>query len=231
MLHGEEIIKYFDTNYNGNDKEKQIELFALYVLFKNAIDIIYNYDLCDTIDELYELLNNNHYFEDILYIINFIQERKLLNDEQSEPDLAFLDANNKYKIMFTGFSDKDVRKLEKNVKKAFINKLSGQLSQSDIITLTESIEHVKETYDFPIFRIQFANDYRIAFVRKNNITAILGVTIKTGKDIDYTRYDVLAKKANEIYNEIELFSKNSLPSDSQHYQVVEYLSTFHKNLK
>ena len=226
-IHGKNITEYFIDSYENSDKTKMLQVFSLYVFLKNVEDLILNFDLCDNIDELFELLDNNYYFEDLNYLFTFIKNQKKL---ENEDDLSFLE-NNKYKIFFSGFSYKDIEKLEKHIKKAFLKKLEGQLSNSDIITLAEAIDHVKDLYDIPIFRIQLADDYRIAYLRKNDVTVILGVTLKTGKPIDYTRYDSLAKNINKIYEEVELFKLGVLPQDSQHYKVIEQLDLFNKKIK
>lgn len=226
-IHGKNITEYFIDSYENSDKTKMLQVFSLYVFLKNVEDLILNFDLCDNIDELFELLDNNYYFEDLNYLFTFIKNQKKL---ENEDDLLFLE-NNKYKIFFSGFSYKDIEKLEKHIKKAFLKKLEGQLSNSDIITLAEAIDHVKDLYDIPIFRIQLADDYRIAYLRKNDVTVILGVTLKTGKPIDYTRYDSLAKNINKIYEEVELFKLGVLPQDSQHYKVIEQLDLFNKKIK
>ena len=226
-IHGENITEYFSNSYENSDKNKMLQVFSLYAFFKNVEDLILNFDFCENIDELFELLDNNYYFEDLNYLFNFIEKEKNL---ESEDDLSFLE-NSNYKILFSGYSNKDIEKLEKHTKKAFIKKLAGQLTNSDIITLAEAIDHVKDLYDIPIFRVQFANDYRIAYLRRNDVTVILGVTLKTGKPIDYTRYDSLAKDVDKIYNEVELFRKGILPKDSQHYKVVEQLNLFSKKIR
>lgn len=225
MLHNEEIIKYFEQNYGGQDKEKMTDVFALYVILKNVDELVYGCELCDCIDELYNLLDNNYYFEDILTMTTYLQEKKLAKEIENEID--FFSGDNEYQILFTGLMEDDVRKMEKSVKKAFIRKISGELSKSDSITLTEGVDHVRYAYDFPLFRIHFANDYRIAYIRKNRVTAILGATIKTGKDIDYTRYDKIAKEQTSVYREIEAFEKGILPLSHQHFKTVEMLSNFY----
>ena len=226
LLHGNDIIKYFENTYNGKNKDSLVNVFSLYVILKNSQDIIYNYDLFDNAEELFDFFNYNNYFEDILINIDYLQEKKLANENT---ELSFL-TQNKYKILFTGFSENDINNLEKSTKKALLKKLAGELTTSDYITLSESIDHVKEAYKFPIARIQFADDYRIAYIRKDNITAIIGVTLKTGKDSDYTRYDSIAKKRNQIYEEINLFLNGLLPNDSQHFKVIEQLSEFQKKI-
>lgn len=228
MLHEDQIINYFNNTYNGDNLETASEEFSLFVILKNVSDLIYNFDICDNWDDLYELLNNEKYFEDIMYNISYLEEKKKLDENQ--PKMDFLNEANKYKIFFTGFAFDDIQKLEKNIKKAFINKISGQLSTSDIITLAECVDHVKDAYDFPIFRVQFSNDYRIVYLRRNNVTAILGVAIKTGKPSDYTRYDALAKREDEIYAEIDMFSTGALPDDSDHYKTIQYLDEFYKKI-
>ena len=200
-LHGKEIISYFNDNYPYDDKDKIIDAFALYVIIKNAKEIVYNYEICDNPMELYELLDCNSFFDDILEVISYCKERQVVSTLENEK--SFINLDSKYKILFTGLSNDDIEYLEKFVKKAFIKKLNGQLSDSDYITLSESIDHVKDLYNFPISRIQFADDYRIAYLRKDNVTAILGVSLKTGKPIDYTRYDSVARNEVQIYKEIE----------------------------
>lgn len=231
MLHGKDIINYFNDNYFGPNKDEMIDIFSIYVLLKNLSDIIVMKELCESYDELYKELDNDKYFLDVLYMISFINERKLEKESFEEIGLQFLNKNNKYKILFSGLAFDDIKGLEKNVKKSFISKLSGALCQSDHIPLSEAVDHVKSMYDFPLQRIQFSDDYRIAFIRKNNITVILGVTIKTGKPIDYTRYDSVAKRKNEIYEEIELFITENLPPEAQHFKVLNYLQEFNKKIQ
>lgn len=227
MLHGNDIISYFNNNYSGKDKEIMSLVFAIYVVLKNAQEIVYNYEICDSPEELYSLLDCDNFFEDIFEMISYLEEKKLEYNDELVP--AFLDPGNKYKILFSGFTYEDIKKLEKSVKKAFIRKISGQLSKDDHITLSEGIDHVIESYDFPILRVRLASDYRLAYVRKNNVTVILGVSIKSGKDKDYTRYDNIAKKKASIYQEIDLFNRGMLSEDSQHYKTVEYLLNFYED--
>lgn len=230
-FHGQQIIEYFSETYKGEDKEEMQEVFSLYVALKNITELVYNYDLCDTLEELYEILDYNNYFNDMMYVINYINDKKMLKDSEQKAQMDFLNNDNKYKILFTGFSQKDIEKLEKNVKKSFINKISGELSKSDVVTLAECIDHVKGLYDLPIFRIHLAGDYRIAYIRRNGVTAILGVTLKTGKESDYTRYDHIAKNKQDIYDEIDKFSKGELDSNAQHYQVLEDLKQFNEKTR
>ena len=225
MCHDDGIIEYFDDNYVGHDKEKMIDVFALYVILKNAQEIVYNYSVCDNPVELYEFLDCGNYFEDLLNTINYLVNKRRIDKFYDGPE--FLNPNNKYRILFTGLCLDDIRVMGKNVKKSFIKKLSGQLCKSDCITLSESIDRVKCLYDFPISRVQFANDYRIAYLRKENVTVILGVSIKSGKEKDYNRYDSVAKKKKEIYHEIELFNENCLSENSDHYKVLKNLIDFY----
>lgn len=226
-LHGEDIVNFFNNTYLGDNKENITLAFCLYVVLKNSEDLIYNFDICDNIDELYMLLNNNFYFEDINFVVDYIKKSRILLDEEVELD--FLNENNKYKILFSGFSYKDISLLEKHIKKALIKKISGQLSTSDVVSLSEAIGHVKDRFGFPIARIQFADDYRIAYLRKDDVTVILGVKLKTGKKSDYTRYDSIAAKGDLIYKEIQLFKEGLLSKDSVHYQTLDLLREFQKN--
>lgn len=227
--HGLEIINYFNESYPYNDKTEVCELFALYVILKNAQDLICGFDLYDgDINTLYDELNNNGYFEDILSMIDYLEEKRALREEQEENELDFLNPDNKYKILFTGFAHKDILSLEKNTKKSLIKKISKQLATSEVVPLTEAVDHVKCLYDFPLFRVQLADDYRIAYIRRKNVTAILGITLKTGRDIDYSRYDAIAKNSEQIYREIDLFSNDLLDGDSQHYKTVAHLQELNK---
>ena len=227
---GSEIIEYFENNYLGEDKEQFAKLFALYVFLRNSLDFIMSFEMCDNYDELYEFLDNGSFFKDILAMVEYIKDKELINDDTGE-DLIFLNPDNKYKILFTGTSYDDIRKLQKTFKKAFIKKISGQLCNSDFITLAEAVDHVKESYGMPIFRVQFGNDYRIAYLRKDGVTAILGVTIKSGKDKDYSRYDAVAKHEQEIYEEIEMLLDGTLPENSEHFRTIQHLQDFLAKIK
>lgn len=122
MFHGKEIIKYFEANYQGKDKSDLIDVFVLYVIIKNVQDIVYNYDICNDLNELYSLLDFNYYFEDIIEMISFINERNLKKTNDEEFKLEFLSSNNKYKIFFTGYTLNDLNNLNKNAWKGFIRK-------------------------------------------------------------------------------------------------------------
>lgn len=226
LVHGSEIVDYFIDSYNGKDKERLTIVFAIYVFLRNVQEIVYNYEICDNVEELYDFLDCDNYFEDMLEVIYYLKEKKLVVEDENIP--KFMKSDNKYKIMFSGLCLDDVKALEKTVKRAFIKKLGGQLSTSDCITLSESIDHVKEGYNFPISRIHLADDFRIAYIRRENVTVILGVSIKSGKEKDYNRYDSVAKRKSELYREIQLFNQGMLSSDSEHYKVLQILLDFYE---
>ena len=92
-----------------------------------------------------------------------------------------------------------------------------------LIILSECVDHVKDLYGIPISRVQFADDYRIVYIRKDDVTMILGVCLKSGKDKDYSRYDSVAKKISTIYLEADMLKNGLLPSNSQHYKVLKIL--------
>ena len=174
----------------------------------------------------------DYYYQEYVLIhnkINYIKNYRYHTVEEAEILLDFMNDDNKYKILFSGLAYKDISMLEKNIKKALIKKLSDQLSKNDIITLSEAVDHVKDLTGFPLSRVQFADDYRIAYTRKDNVTVILGVALKTGKPIDYTRYDAIAKRGDLIYKEVELFNQNLLPKDSTHFKTIELLEEFQRN--
>lgn len=221
LIKKKEVIDYFNENYFGEEKEENLELFILHVILENINDIITTYDeICTTFDELSELISEEE-LKNILWFIDYLKEMIAIKEEQEELD--FLSSENKYKILFSGFSYKDIMQLDSRTKKTLINKLSGPLSQNDVIPLSESIDHVKDAYGFPISRVHLSKDYRIAYLRKENVTVIFGVTMKTGKDIDYTRYDNIAKRIDIIYKEIEMFLNGDMPQNSEHFQIVEHL--------
>lgn len=223
-----EIIYYFNKNYDGNDYEERLPQFIMFSLFKYLGEI---FDLYEEIDflELCYLVDANNYFEKLSYLssnlINVLEGSKW-NSINHDDELPFL--NNKYKIFFTGLSLDDVEKLEAKVRMQLINKLTYPLSTEVVVPKSEAIDHVKDLYKFPIQRIQFANDYRIAFVRYENVTAILGVTIKTGKDINYKRYDSIGRKKDLLYKEIDKFREDNLLPLADHYRVVELLDKTYK---
>ena len=49
---------------------------------------------------------------------------------------------------------------------------------------------------------------------------ILGIELKSGKDINYTRYDSIAKKIDSVYMQCDLLNKNALPEEDMHYKVL-----------
>jgi len=75
--HGNEILEYFEENYEGNDQEKLLEIFSLYVLLENIPDLIVACEFFDSYDELYDELNNNFYFDDVTSCIDFLNDRKV----------------------------------------------------------------------------------------------------------------------------------------------------------
>lgn len=224
-FHGDEIIQYFNDNYNGKDKEQLIDIFVLYVILKNVETLVYSYELSEGPEDLYQFLDFGNYFEDILTMINFLEKKRSVLKDYDGPE--FLNPNNKYKILFSGFVYEDFLQLEKEKKRAFIKKISGQLATDDCVSLTKSIGHVKDLLDFPIMRVYCTDDHRIAYVRKDGVTVILGISMKTGRDKDYTRYDSVAEKKHQIYEEIRLFNSGKLPLNSQHYKTLQCILDFY----
>lgn len=222
----EEQIKYFKENC-FNDDDELVQLFILYIYLREVGVLISFSEVCDTYDELYDLLNEANYFDRLLYFINYLNEFENTN----EPMLGFLDENNKYKILFSGFTYDDVKKLDSDGLKKFIRVLSGDLSKSDIVLDTERIGHIKDLFDVPLQRVKVSRDYRLTFIREKEVTVILGMVLKTGKNIDYNRYEAIARNINKIYSEIDLFLGGSLSLESVHYKVIEHLNKFIKNKK
>lgn len=225
-LHKEQIVNYFLENYGGSDKLEIVDCFCLYALIKKVENIFYNIEGFNLIDELCEILDDDYYFEDIFYLIDRFDMLK--NKKNNYEGLPFMNPEKKYKIMFYGYAFDDIKKLEKNTIKSLIKKLDSQLSSNDIITLSESVDHVKDKYSINISRVQFADDYRITYYRKYGVTVILGVSLKTGKPIDYTRYDAIAVKQKEMEQEIIAFNSDALLCDSIHNKTIEFLESFYE---
>lgn len=213
-----EQINYFEENYNQEDKEKMKHLFNIYMIFYLAEDLIYNYHSFEDKDELYEIFGKEN-IKKLTELIDIVNEHIL---EQNKSTLENILDNGIYKILFTGYSLEDIKEMNKSVKKSLINSGLPKL-QNEYIPLSEAIGRTKDLYNIPIARIHFLDDYRIAYIRKNNVTAILGIKFKTGRNIDYTRYDNIAKNIDDVYNEIELYNNGLLDNDSQHYKVIEEL--------
>lgn len=211
-----DVLDYFSSCYTKEDINEQTMLLLLFIIFKNAIELTESFDICSSAEEIEELMS-----EDIDELTYFINEYTKLNEMTTEKRLEF--ENNKYKIFFSGFSYDDVKDCEKYVIKALINKLNNILSVEDSIKGAEVIDHVKGKFGVNILRIHLADDYRIAFIRDGQYTIVLGIELKSGKDSDYTRYDTLAKKIDEIYREFDLFKKELLPESSVHFKTIDYL--------
>ena len=223
ICHTSEITKYFEDNYFEDDKENMTIVFAMYVFLKNANDIVEGLKFTDDIEELYNLLDNNYFFEDIVAMINYLNEKVKLNDNS-----ILFNKNTNFPVLFTGFIGDDIKAMEKSTKKSFIKKVVDELANIEQIPLAEGVESICAAYDFPLLRVHFAGDYRLAFIRENTITVVLGAVRKSGKDSDYRRYDKIARNKEKIYREIELFVNNMLPKEHEHYKIVRELTDFYK---
>lgn len=147
----------------------------------------------------------------------------------SDSDLDF--DNHKYKLLFSGFSLDDIISLDKRIIKALVNKINNLLLDLDMVPGAERVGHVSDKFNIPLFRVQLADDFRIAFMRKNGVTIILGIEFKTGKDMNYNRYDIIARKIDAIYWQCDLLIKNELPSEDNHYKALEEIRNRLKNTR
>ena len=234
----DESIQYFYDNYNEIDKEERLLEYCFYYLIKKLEELLILSDMEEfsDVNELLDLLNMDNYYENLESCANNLKERFLNNKEEeleevkssADIEMSFLNANNPYPIYFMGNSLNDLKKLPRDKQVKLIRKLNEILSVMKVIPNQENIDHVKDLYDVPIARIHFSKDYRVTFVRYLGITAILGFGFKTGKDIDYTRYDSVVRDTKMFYKEIEDFSKGLIPDGSKHHKVIEILSN---NLK
>ena len=224
-FHEQEIIDSFEESYQGSNRDDHLMNFIIYCIFRNMEEILEIYELGLEYEECTDLekcLKNTIF--DVTFLIDFYYEKK--SDKlRDKVDMSFI-SDNKYGIFFAGLANKDIRGLQKQELKALIKKLKGELSTSDIVRDAERIEHVKESYDVHMLRIQFSDDYRLAFIRNNKMTIILGVDVKSGKDLNYTRYDSVARRIDEIYKEVEDYINGKLSSEATHFKVVKYLEDF-----
>lgn len=209
----DELIKYFKDNYKNKDIDEQYNYFLVYSVFKKCRYLLESMvlfepssvleDFCDEIDDTYSLINE-------FYTYNKLSEREELGFD-----------NHKYKLLFSGFSLEDVKSLDKKTTKILVEKLNDFLLELDKLPGAEGIDHVREKYNIPLLRIRLGDDYRICFFRKKGVTIVLGVEFKTGKDLNYTRYDFVAKKIDSVYSEVDLLNAGELPSESEHNKVID----------
>lgn len=223
-LNFDENIQIFSDYYKKDDSDKRIINYSLYCVKKQLIDFV---ELLEsgifTIDEAFEYLEGNTLVENVVsavYYINYRLDEMSLKDET---EYDFLNGKTNYKILFLGKSKKDLQQLEKRVFKQVMRKIDQILAMSEIIPLAESVDHVKDLTGFPLFRIHVADDYRIAYIRKNGVSVIIGVSLKSGKDSDYNRYDSIAKNAQLVYQDIDLFLQGKLPLDHPHYETIDFI--------
>lgn len=147
------------------------------------------------------------------------------NDENAKNDnekivLPF-EIDPTYRIFFAGNSLEDIQSLRPNVAYKLISKLSDPLAQAVLIKDSEGIGKIRDKYKLSFARIRFAYDYRIIYTRHNKLTIILGIPEKTGKDNDYTKYAIYARRITQIHNEADEFCNGQ--STEYNEMVYEYL--------
>ncbi len=231
-----ENINFFETYYPGKDKELQTKNYLLYSFLKNIDGLVSlaNEEEFSNLNELVEWCNYGDFYNDLVVYSEELRQRLELDkmNEQARADekMSFTNEDNLYKILFTGLAYDDIKELPKHVRMQVIKKLNTPLATEKVVPVAEGVDHVRDAYDFPLQRIQVADDYRIAYVRRANVTAVLGIRIKSGKDSDYTRYDIVARNADKIYQEIDQFSLGLIPPSEQHTKTVELLQeTYNKS--
>lgn len=218
-IFGKDMTDYFRDNFKGKNMSEEYKNFIFYALVKTLL----------TIDEGIDVIGYDYVLEclpNALPTLTYLTETLSLvldREKEQEKDFKFLDRDNKYKIFFSGYSYDDISLLPTYVLKALTNKLYDPLSITDNILNAEAISHTKDKYRVPLLRMHVADDYRIAFIRREGATIVVGVELKSGKDTDYTRYDNVARKINDVYDELHLFFGNQLNDDSVHNQTVSYI--------
>lgn len=225
----------YELDYKGNiEYAKMLGMessgFSLYGLQKSLetiAELFLTDEICVDKDEACEYLEGSKELDDVsLYatsVMNYVYQRQSEIASRKEVELPFLTDDVIYKIFFEGHSLDDVHDLPKPVVLQAIKKINEPLARQVRIRLAEGIDHVREKYDIPIMRVQFANDYRIAYIRRNNVTIILGLGIKSGKDSDYTRYDSVAERIDDIYTLADQFEAGALSQEHLHYKVIDVL--------
>ena len=220
----ESSINYFSSNYDNDDKDFRINEFTLFCLIFNLQELFGLFTLKEfsDLEELLSLLDSDNFYNNISGFSEYLKE-SLEEELEIDNSLSFLNPDNKFSIYFTGYSLEDIKRLPKNKLVPLINKLDTPLASKLIIPNQESLGHLNDTYSFGAARIHFLRDYRIVYVRYLDVTAILGISFKSGKDSDYVRYDFIAKNKESFIREVEAFYNGDIPSDSDHYKVIDIL--------
>ena len=229
-MHKEELINYFEKNYQGDNLYENLNSFMIYCMFKNISELleIYQLDLDrKETKSLEECLTVS--LIDVDYLIDIFQENKE-KETSNKVDMSFIDEN-KYGIYFAGTAYKDIKSLPKFALKSLINKLKGDLSTQDTVPHAEIVENIKETCDVPLLRIQFSDDYRVAFIRTKGTTLIIGTELKSGKNSNYTRYAHTAKKIDEVYKELDDYINGKKSENTVHYKTTKFIERFLKKEK
>ena len=229
-----ERLRYLECLEYGKICGVEIEGFMLYCLNKmieNTSLLFFGDEICSSLEEALGLIDFDRDlldFEDCVNDLCVLVEKKIMEDEERKnAQLPFLDDGLPFKIFFAGHSSDDINKLPKQVVLQLINKLRDPLASQLYIQLSEGIDHIREKYGIPISRIHVANDYRIAYIRLENITIILGVAMKTGKDMDYGRYESVARNIDVIYKNAKDYVDGILIEESEHFRIIEKLQSIY----
>lgn len=190
---------------------------------KDTLELItLDYSLIEDVDSFNSDIS--HVEEEIDSVYRFVDSSE--SNQEVDMNYDFLLENCKYKIFFAGKSYEDLNALESNTLIQVIKKFTTPLATETIVPLTEGMDHLRGKSGLSVFRIQVANDYRIAYMRTNDVTVILGISRKNGKDADYTRYDSIGKNSVFLYKEIEMFREGTLPNDHLHYKCLDLINNF-----
>lgn len=208
--------------FNSIHEDEELLIYYIkYIVERLLDDVFFALSDCEfCMSEYLEVIDDQNIFDEaqtsLEYALKLIEEK-----EKSVPQIDFLNENNPYKIMFTKMASEDITELPKNILKIFIRKLYNPLSTDLVIKLSENTEHTNEVFGTHYARIQFADDYRIAYFREKGVTVIVGVTLKNGKNSDYTRLDAAARKNGEILSQIDDF-KNGIFT-KEHLETIAYI--------
>lgn len=159
------------------------------------------------------------------HIKDLFQKRENTKNDNENIVLPF-ESEPTYPIFFSGSSLEDIQTLPINVVNKLIRKLSDTLAQLAVVPDSKVIEHIKGKYKISFKRIKLADAYRIVYTRHGNLTIVIGVSHKTGKDNEYTRYDIWAENVKNAYSDAEQFGEGE--DTEYNKRTYEYLRNIHR---
>ena len=231
---------YYDINSSTMDninyfkeviydvKNEDLIQYCNYIVSILLSDILFIFNDEDFgLEDLMQIFDDQSIFDESLIVMEYAFDLISKRNNDGEIEFDFLKEDNTFKIMFTKLAYEDIKELPIEYLKTFVRKLYNPLATNKIIKLCEGVDHTNANYNTNYMRIQFSNDYRITFFRENNVTVILGVTLKSGKNADYYRYDYCAKIQDSLLKQVNDFL-NEICTD-EHIDTINYIKNELKN--